>query len=76
MPSKPKLIPLRELRALCKRAGVRVIERTIDWDISYRRVHIWRLLVKTHEPTLKRFNRQMLKAYCLGLIAMRERGEL
>ena len=70
--SKPKLIPLRELRALCREAGVKAEDRGVlcDWYISYKGKSIfwfWK-----HKPE----HRLLLKAYCLGLIAMKKAGEI
>ena len=72
-PSKPKLIPLTELRALCKEAGVRV-DGTDIWYVHREGYYVALAMVNDKEE--KHLCRQNLKAYCLGLIAMRERGEL
>ena len=70
--SKPKLIPLRELRALCDEAGVEVSTGRLHnvWFI-YRNGRSVGTIIKSFRDC-----RQNLKAFCLGLIAMRKAGEL
>jgi len=82
MPSnrKPKLIPLKELRVLCKEAGVGVVEierrpkEDIWWRIERNNFYAGRL--EPYNKTYGRSCRQNLKAFCLGLIQMKKDGEL
>lgn len=71
--SKPKFITLRELRALCKEAGVEIMES--EW-----RKKEWDILVDGHYIAVfekdKRHCRRQLKAFCWGIIAMRKAGEI
>ena len=75
MPSKrkPKLIPLKELRALCKEAGVSVREPSNgywDWYLELDGKYLFGI------DKDDKFGRLKLKATCLGLIAMGKRSEL
>ena len=76
--TKPKLIPLKELRALCKEAGVSFVRRfasDIWWDIHREDTgHVTEAALTSKE--YKHECRQNLAAFCYGLIAMRKRGEL
>ena len=70
---KPKLIPLRELRPLCKEAGV---------ELEPSLYNQCRENVRRGKYYLGSFERRLpacrvhLKAFCLGLIAMKKAGEL
>ena len=75
--AKPKLIPLTELKALMKEAGVTREVSELDtsiWDIYFDDQCVVRALF--NQRGNGRRCRQNLKAFCLGLIQMREAGEL
>ena len=73
---KPKLIPLRELRPLCKEAGLVVQDMICTWEISRGVVKVMEVRVHHYSLPGRRIHRQNLKAFCLGLIAMKKAGEL
>ncbi len=71
--SKPKLIPLHELRALCKEAGVELTRVVYALLIYENGVHI----VTFHgDADWRPDTRRDAKAFLTGLIAMCKAGEL
>ena len=76
---RPKLIPLTELRALCKEAGVtmkRWWSASIYWAICRNGYCVMDAALSYSKKAERIRARQDVKAYCEGRIAMRERGEL
>ena len=75
----PKVIPLKELSALCKRAGLRVDEWGTSWDVYHDYENYTELIFSPYvsqkwNPDY-RTQRQNLKAFCLGLIILEKQGE-